>query len=56
MNCAEMIECRNPRRGALRYGAGYPLGGMLGFEEIKDYVLTTEPGRSTPFAWLTGAG
>ena len=27
------------------------LVGMLGFEEIKDYVLTTNPGEQ-PFAWL----
>ena len=49
MKCAEMIEIETPvvvRRDAVRMP-----NGMLGFEEIKDYVLTTNP-EEHPFAWL----
>ena len=49
MKCAEMIETELPtvaRRDAVRMP-----NGMLGFEEIKDYVLTTNP-EEHPFAWL----
>ena len=49
MKCAEMIETELPtvaRQDAVRMP-----NGMLGFEEIKDYVLTTNPGEQ-PFAWL----
>jgi flagellar assembly factor FliW len=49
MKCAEMIETEThtvARQDAVRMP-----NGMLGFEEIKDYVLTTNPGEQ-PFAWL----
>lgn len=49
MKCAEMIELETPvavRREAVRMP-----NGMLGFEEIKDYVLTANPDEH-PFAWL----
>ncbi len=49
MKCAEMIETEAPpttRRDAVRMP-----NGMLGFEEIKDYVLATNP-EEHPFAWL----
>ncbi len=49
MNCAEMIDIEKPavtRRDAVRMPTG-----LLGFEEIKDYVLTTNP-EEQPFAWL----
>ena len=49
MKCAEMIETETPtvaRRDAVRMPTG-----MLGFEEIRDYVLTTNP-EEHPFAWL----
>jgi flagellar assembly factor FliW len=49
MKCAEMIDVEMPavtRRDAIRMPTG-----MLGFEEIKDYVLATNP-EEQPFAWL----
>jgi flagellar assembly factor FliW len=49
MKCAEMIETETPtvaRRDAVRMP-----NGMLGFEEIKDYVLSSNP-EEHPFAWL----
>ena len=49
MKCAEMIETEQPavaRRDAVRMP-----NGMLGFEEIKDYVLSSNPSEH-PFAWL----
>jgi len=49
MKCAEMIDTETPvktRRDAVRMP-----NGMLGFEEIKDYVLATSP-EEHPFAWL----
>lgn len=49
MNCAEMIEIETPtvvRQDLVRMPTG-----MLGFEEIKDYVLTSNPFEH-PFAWL----
>jgi flagellar assembly factor FliW len=49
MKCAEMIETEMPvaaRRDAVRMP-----NGMLGFEEIKDYVLLSNP-EEHPFAWL----
>lgn len=49
MKCAEMIETEMPvvaRRDLVRMP-----NGMLGFEEIKDYILTSNPGEH-PFAWL----
>ena len=49
MKCAEMIETETPavaRRDVVRMP-----NGMLGFEEIKDYILTTNPDEQ-PFAWL----
>ena len=49
MKCAEMIETETivtPRRHAVRM----PMG-LLGFEQIKDYVLLSNPGEE-PFAWL----
>jgi flagellar assembly factor FliW len=49
MNCAEMIEIEPP--AVTRCDAVRMPNGMLGFEEIKDYVLTTNPDEQ-PFAWL----
>ena len=49
MKCAEMIEVETPvtiRRDTVRMPTG-----MLGFEEIKDYVLVSNP-EEHPFAWL----
>lgn len=49
MKCDEMIAVETPvviRRDAVRMP-----NGMLGFEEIKDYVLTSNPDEH-PFAWL----
>lgn len=48
MNCVEMIE---PEKLAIRRDLVRMPNGMLGFEEIKDYVLTTNP-EEHPFAWL----
>src|ERR1039458_2231458 len=49
MKCAEMIETETP--AVARQDAVRMPNGMLGFEEIKDYVLTTNP-EEQPFAWL----
>jgi flagellar assembly factor FliW len=49
MKCAEMIETEKP--AVARQDAVRMPNGMLGFEEIKDYVLTTNP-EEQPFAWL----
>jgi flagellar assembly factor FliW len=49
MNCAEMIEIETP--AAARCDTVRMPNGMLSFEEIKDYVLTTDPDE-VPFAWL----
>jgi len=49
MKCAEMIETETlvaPRKHAVRMPVG-----LLGFEQIKDYVLVSNPGEE-PFAWL----
>ena len=49
MICAEMIEIETPavvRRDPVRMP-----NGLLGFEKIKDYVLTANPDEH-PFAWL----
>jgi flagellar assembly factor FliW len=49
MKCAEMIEIETPvtpRHDAVRMP-----NGLLGFEQIKDYILTSNPGEE-PFAWL----
>ena len=50
MNCAELTEpdptARTPHKNHVRIPTG-----LLGFEQIKDYVLTTNPGEE-PFAWL----
>ena len=49
MKCAEMIETELPTV-AHRDPVRMP-NGMLGFEQIKDYVLTSNPDEH-PFAWL----
>ena len=49
MKCAEMLELETPvivRRDPVRMP-----NGLLGFEKIKDYILTTNPDEH-PFAWL----
>jgi flagellar assembly factor FliW len=49
MTCAETIELETPPAPA-----GNPVRlpmGLLGFEQIKDYVLVVNPGEE-PFAWL----
>jgi len=50
MKCAEMIEPENPAAAIRRDVVRMP-NGLLGFEEIKEYVLTTNP-IEAPFAWL----
>src|ERR1035441_10727095 len=49
MKCAEMIETE--KAAVARQDAVRMPNGMLGFEEIKDYILTTNP-EEQPFAWL----
>lgn len=49
MKCAEMIETENP--ATARPDLVRMPNGMLGFEAIKDYVLTSNP-EELPFAWL----
>ncbi|MEY4917814.1 MAG: hypothetical protein RL616_1727 [Verrucomicrobiota bacterium] len=50
MKCAELTEpqitARTPHKNNVRIPTG-----LLGFEQIKDYVLTTNPAEE-PFAWL----
>lgn len=50
MKCAETMEpeitARTPHKNMVRIPTG-----LLGFEQIKDYVLTSNPGEE-PFAWL----
>jgi flagellar assembly factor FliW len=49
MKCAEPVEpatAQTPRSHAVRIPTG-----LLGFEQIKDYVLTANAGEE-PFAWL----
>ena len=53
MKCAEMVETEIaavPRLEAVRMP-----NGMLGFEEIKDYLLKSNPDEH-PFAWLQVQG
>jgi flagellar assembly factor FliW len=49
MKCAEMIEPETV--AASRHDPVRMPNGMLGFEDIKDYVLTSNPDEH-PFAWL----
>jgi flagellar assembly factor FliW len=49
MKCAEMIETETPT--AVRHDLVRMPNGMLGFEAIKDYMLTSNP-EEHPFAWL----
>src|ERR1700753_63262 len=49
MKCAEMIEIEKP--AATRCDAIHMPNGMLGFEEIKSYLLRSSP-EEQPFAWL----
>jgi flagellar assembly factor FliW len=49
MKCAELepeLTARTPHKHHVRIPTG-----LLGFEQIKDYVLTSNPGEE-PFAWL----
>lgn len=49
MNCAEMIEIETtvaPTTNTVRFPAG-----LLGFEQIKDYLLVANPAEH-PFVWL----
>jgi flagellar assembly factor FliW len=54
MKCAELMEpeitARTPHKNMVRIPTG-----LLGFESIKDYVLTMNP-EEAPFAWLHVAG
>lgn len=54
MKCAELTEpeitARTPHINMVRIPTG-----LLGFEQIKDYVLTMNPGEE-PFAWLHVVG
>jgi len=49
MNCAESIEME-PRPAPPTNPVHLPMG-LLGFEQIKDYILVVNPGEE-PFAWL----
>ncbi|MGA2247867.1 MAG: flagellar assembly protein FliW [Verrucomicrobiota bacterium] len=49
MKCAEVIEIETP--AVARHDLVRMPNGMLGFEAIKDYVLTSNP-EEQPFAWL----
>jgi flagellar assembly factor FliW len=49
MKCAEMIETE-PIVVARKHAVRMPMG-LLGFEQIKDYVLVSNPGEE-PFVWL----
>ena len=49
MKCAEMVAVETP--AVVRREAVWMPNGLLGFEEIKDYVLTSNPDEQ-PFAWL----
>ena len=53
MKCAELIETETPV--AVRREAVQLPKGLLGFEEIKNYILTANPDEE-PFAWLTVEG
>jgi len=53
MKCAEPIETETPRV-ARREAVQMPKG-LLGFEAIKDYALTSNPDEE-PFAWLSVEG
>lgn len=49
MNCAEMIEIETtaaPATNTVRFPAG-----LLGFEQIKEYLMVANPGEQ-PFVWL----
>jgi flagellar assembly factor FliW len=50
MKCAELIETTTLPAVA-RHDVVHMPNGMLGFEEMKDYVLATNPDEQ-PFAWL----
>jgi len=50
MKCAEMTEPETTARTPHKNNVRIPTG-LLGFEQIKDYVLTTNP-EEEPFAWL----
>ena len=54
MKCAELIETETLPAVARRDLIRMP-NGMLGFEQIKDYVLTSNP-EEKPFAWLQVQG
>ena len=53
MKCAELIETEV--RVAVRREPVLLPKGLLGFEEVKNYVLTANPDEE-PFAWLTVEG
>ena len=50
MKCAETIEVEMPVAPTATNAVRIPTG-LLGFEQIKDYVLIVKPGEE-PFAWL----
>jgi flagellar assembly factor FliW len=50
MKCAETIELETPVMPTAINAVRIPTG-LLGFEQIKEYVLITKPGEE-PFAWL----
>jgi len=50
MKCAELIEPEKPAWTPHKQPVRIPTG-LLGFEQIKDYVLASNPGEE-PFAWL----
>jgi len=53
MKCAELIELEPPPAPPAN-PVRLPMG-LLGFEQIKDYVLIVNPGEE-PFAWLRVEG
>jgi flagellar assembly factor FliW len=50
MKCAELMEPETTARTPHTHPVRIPTG-LLGFEQIKDYVLTSNPDEE-PFAWL----
>ena len=50
MKCVELNETETTARTPHKHHVRIPTG-LLGFEQIKDYILTSNPGEE-PFAWL----
>lgn len=55
MSCVEPLEAPTAPANEVRREALQLPKGLLGFEEIKDYVLLSNPGEE-PFSWLQVEG